>query len=160
MSGRVIATCFQVSLFSCLLAVALAPVLTLTIRDDTGARLFCAGITHGDEIRYQSINSIYRVPVEEYLRVMDDGALVAVQVVSTPAVIYYYGIESFTPRADGQVSAVPRATLYREVRLKIGRRGQQYLVVAEAKIALYEIVAEGEAITLAVQNAPRILACR
>ncbi len=135
------------------------PILVLQIRADAGARIYCAPIAVGDEIIYHSVNSIYRVPVEERLRVEDEGALVPIEVISTPDVVYYYGIESFERVDDATVRATPRAAHYREVRIKVGRAGQQYLIVRGQKIALYELVGEGEVVTIATRETPRAFAC-
>ena len=56
--------------------------------------------------------------------------------------------------------AVPPEVSYREIRIKIGRKGQQFLVVGEERIALHELAAEGEAVTLGVSESPRAFACR
>ncbi len=159
MKRRSIAALFLVSLFTCLL-VSLSPTPVLEVRTQDNVRVSCETIAHGDDILYLSVNSIYRVPVQERLRVEDNGALTPIEVISTPEVVYYYGIESFTPLDNGRVRAVPREVHYREVRIKIGRSGQQFLVVGGNRIALYELVAEGQALTLVVNRVPRLIACR
>jgi hypothetical protein len=149
---------FLVSLVA-LLVYLFSPHLVLQIRTDMGARLFCAPISSGDEIVYHSTNSIYRVPVEEYLRVEDDGGLTPEQVISTPDVMYYYGIEEFERVDDVRVRASPRETRFREVRIKVGRAGPQTLVVRGQNIALYELAGEGEAVTIATRQTPRAFTC-
>jgi hypothetical protein len=156
---RVIAICLLVSLYVFLLADSFRPTLVLEARTAEGARLFCSAIVSGDEIAYFSINSIFRAPVEERLRVQDDGSFVAVEVISTPDVIYYYGIESFTRVNADQVRAVPAAVHYRELRFKVGPRSQQRLVVRGRALALRELVPEAEVVILTVLSAPRGLAC-
>ena len=158
MRKRFFVLLFLVSLFACLFFL-FRPILVLQIQTDAGVRVFCSPIARGDEISYLSVNSIYRVPVEERLRVEDDGAFVPVEVISTPDVVYYYGIESFERIDDARVRATPRAVRYREVRIKIGWAGPQYLVVRGQKIALYELVGEGEAVTIATRETPRAFAC-
>ena len=157
MRKRFFVLLFLVSLFAFLIFLS-NPVLVLEIRADAGARFFCSPISPGDEIVYHSLNSIYRVPVEERLRVESDGALVPVLVISAPEVVYYYGIEAFERIDDARVKATPRETRFREVRIKIGRAGPQTLVVRGKTIALYEL-SEGEAVTIATRESPRAFAC-
>ncbi len=160
MGKRIIVACFLVSLFACLLAFAFTPTFAFEARNDAGARLFCSAIASGDEIVYHSINSMWRVPVEERLRVQDDGALVAVEVISTPDVVYYYGIESFTRVSGEMVRAVPKDTRYRELRIKVGPHSQQRLAVRGQEIALGALAEEGAAVVVAVHAVPRVFACR
>lgn len=159
MSKRIIATSLLVTLLAG--SFAFSPVTVLHIRSaDMPVRFFCAEIARGEDLLYYSINSIYRVPVEERLRVQDDGALVPIEVISTPDVMYYYGITSFTPIDDGIVRAVPHPTRYRELRLKIGPHSQQRLTVRDQVLALPELAAEGEALVLSVNTGARALVCR
>jgi hypothetical protein len=161
MGRRIIAACFLVSLFAYLLAVALTPTPILEVRAAEGdALLFCSAIASGDDVLYLSINSIYNVPVQERWRAQTDGTLAVVEVVSTPAVIGYYGIESYVPMADGQVRAIPNAARYHEILLKVGPRGQQRLVVRGQKVALYDSVPDATALIVAVRQMPRVVACR
>lgn len=160
MTKRVVAVCVPVSFFLILLVFILNPTFVLEMRTSDGARVWCGIVERGDDILYLSVNSIYKVPVQERLRVQDDGALAITEVISTPDVVYYYGIESFTPLDNGMVRAVPRELNYREVRIKIGRSGQQFLVVGGNRIALYELIAEGQALTLSIDQVPRLIACR
>ncbi len=160
MTKRVFAICILVSLFLFLIVFSLNPRFVLIARTQNGTRVICRLVERGDDILYLSVNSIYKVPVQERLRVQNDGVLTAVEVISTPDVMYYYGIESFTPLENGMVRATPPAVRYREVRIKIGRSGQQFLVVGGERIALYELALEGEAVTLEVQEMPRAFACR
>lgn len=161
MSRRIVQACFLVSLFPCLLAVALSPTSILEVRlVDGGVLLFCAPIASGDDILYLSINSIYNAPVQERWRVEDDGSLAVIEVVSTSAVIGYYGIESYALLANGQVRAVPQPARYRELRMKVGPRGQQRLVVRGQEVALYKLVAEATTLIISVSQVPRIVACR
>ncbi len=159
MTWRVVAACLLVSLFLSLLVFSLNPTFILVARAGNGTRVFCRLIGRGVDILYLSVNSIYKVPVQERLRVQDDGAVETVEVISTPDVVYYYGIESFTRLDNGMVSASPPAVRFRELRIKVGSKGQQYLVIGEERIPLYEFVAEGEPITLKVDETPRALAC-
>lgn len=156
---RIVAACFLVSLFTFLFASAFTPTFVLEARNDAGTRLFCSAIERDDEIVYHSINSIYRVPVEERLRAQDDGAFVAVKVISTPDVVYYYGIESFTRLTGDQVSAIPSDVRYRELRIKVGQRGQQRLVVRGQAIVLGDLVTQGEPVIVTLHSAPRVFAC-
>ncbi len=160
MTKRVVAVCVLVSFFLILLVFVLNPTFVLEMRTSDGARVWCGTVERGDDVLYLSVNSIYKVPVQERLRVQDDGALAITEVISTPDVVYYYGIESFTPLDNGMVRAVPRELVYREVRIKIGRSGQQFLVVGGNRIALYELIAEGQALTLSIDQVPRLIACR
>ncbi|MBI5650493.1 MAG: hypothetical protein HZC40_08625 [Chloroflexi bacterium] len=160
MTRQVIVICFLVSLFIFLLAFALTPVRALEARDETGARVLCIAISAGDDLVYHSINSIYRVPVEEHLRVESDGLFVPLQVISTPDVIYYYGIEDFTRLDDVRVRAIPRATRYRELRFKIGAPGQQRVITRGQTITLSDFAPNGQAIIFTLQSAPRVFACR
>ena len=155
---RVFAILILVSLFASVFIFSTF-TLALEIKNDAGTRLFCAPISPGDEIIYHSTNSIYRVPVEEHLRVESDGALVPVLVISTPDVVYYYGIEAFERIDDARVKAIPREARFREVRIKIGRAGPQTLVVRGKTIALSELMNEGEVVTLATRESPRAFAC-
>jgi len=159
MIQRIIATSLLVSLFALVLWAGSSPILVLALdTDDT--RLFCSAISSGDNILYYSINSIYRVPVEERLRVLDDGTFVIVEVVSTPDVVYYYGIESFTRIDDVMVRAVPAETRYRELRLKIGPRSQQRLVVRGQTIMPSQLAVEGTSVIVTARAVPRVWACR
>jgi hypothetical protein len=160
MNLRVIAFCFLVSLFTFLSVLAFSPTFVLEMRDARNARLFCAAISGGDDLLYYSINSIYRVPVEERLRVQDDGALVPIEVISTPDVMYYYGITAFTRIDDVTVRAVPQPTRYRELRLKIGPHSQQRLTVRGHVLALPELAAEGESLVVSMNTGARALVCR
>ena len=140
------------------LALTSAPVLEVR-EAESGARLFCVAVASGDEVLYLSINSIYNVPVQERWRVQDDGALAVVEVISTPAVIGYYSIEDFTFLGDGLAHAVPRELHLRDVRLKVGARGQQRLVVGNREVALYQLVPEASVVIVAVREVARLLSC-
>ncbi len=160
MTKRVVAVCVLVSLFLFLLVFSLYPRYVLEARTESGIRVLCRLIERGDDILYLSVNSIYKVPVQERLRITSDGAFAAVDVVSTPDVVYYYGIESFTPLENGMVRGVPREVRYREVRIKIGQRGQQFLVIGGERLALYEFAEAGQAVTLRVDTTQQAFACK
>ncbi|MCL5950845.1 MAG: hypothetical protein M1132_03835 [Chloroflexi bacterium] len=105
----------------CILAAWLAftPALVLQVRTAEDDRLLlCSPVAAGDQILYLSVNSIFQVPVQEYWRVEPDGSLTTMRVVSTPAVMGYYGIEDYAPGQDGFVSAAPQEAHYQEIRLK------------------------------------------
>ena len=159
-SKGIIATCLLVSLFIFLLALTFSPVLALEARDETGARLICLALAPGDDLVYHSINSIYRVPVEERLRVEPDGSFVPIQVISTPDVMYYYGIESFAWMDDTRASATPREVRYRELRFKVGAPGQQRVIARGQTITLSDLTPNGQAIIFTTRSTARAFACR
>lgn len=145
---------------------SLAPIRVLQVRAaDNSARLLCSAISPGDELLLFSVNSIFNAPVQDRLRVAEDGALETVDVVSTPAVMNYFAIEKFTiveernPPEQTLVRGVPRPVRYPEVRLMVGPRGQQRMMVHKMEIALYQLVPEGTSLIVSVENAPRIAAC-
>jgi hypothetical protein len=159
MTRQVIVICFLVSLFVFLLAFALTPTLALDARAETGARVWCIAISAGDDLVHHSINSIYRVPVEEHLRVESDGSFTPIQVISTPDVIYYYGIADFTRVDDTRARATPRVVRYRELRFKVGAPGQQRVSARDQTITLSDFVPNGQAIIFTTRSVPRAFAC-
>lgn len=121
--------------------------------------LLCSPVAAGDQILYLSVNSIFQVPVQEYWRVEPDGSLTTMRVVSTPAVMGYYGIEDYAPAQDGFVSAAPKEAHYQEIRLKVDSRGQERLVVRGQETALYKMTKEAGVVIASVHRMPRIAAC-
>ena len=159
---KIRAACFPVFVLVFLVGgtYALAPTRVLQVRAvGTNALLFCAAISSGDDIYLHSINSIFLAPVRDRLRVMADGSLATVDVVTTPAVMNYFAIEAFTPVDEILVRGVPLAQHYREVRMKVDTRGQQQMVVNGQKVILYRLVPNESALIIQVKDAPRIMAC-
>lgn len=140
--------------------LAFTPILVFQVRAVEGDRLLlCAPVSAGDEILYLSVNSIYQAPVQEYWRVEPDGRLTTTRVVSTPAVIGYYGIEGYTAAENGLVRAMPSDAHYRQVRMKIDARGQARLVVRGQETVLYKLVPEAAVVIASVHSAPRLGVC-
>jgi hypothetical protein len=152
--------CLLICVLAGWIALTPVPVFVLTAAE-TNTRLACVPVASGDEIVYHSINSMFHVPVQEYLRVLDDGALQSFQLITTPDVVYYYGLESFTWLDDTMVRATPRDMRYRDIRIKVGvgARGQQRIVVRGREIILGDWVELGQAVIARVESTPRVLAC-
>lgn len=158
MRRKAFLACILVSSFTCLLA--LSPTSVLNIRaEETGARVFCSAVSVGDEIVYRSINSIYQAPVDEYWRVQEDNSLAAIKVISAPAVMEYYGIADYVRENESLYRGVPREVRYHEIRMKVGPRGKQRLVVRGREISLYEMAPEATTLIINVEDQPRIIAC-
>ena len=127
---------------------------------DSGSRVFCSEVVSGDEILYTSINSIFGDVVEERWQVQADGRFRVTQVVSSPAVMGYYGIESYSRLDAERVSANPKDVVYQEIRMKVGTRGEQRLIVRGREVALYQMVPEATTLTIGVStNSQRINEC-
>ncbi|MBI3538402.1 MAG: hypothetical protein HY070_12710 [Chloroflexi bacterium] len=150
-----------VSIFFFAALYALAPTRVLQVRAvETNALLFCAAISTGDDIYLHSINSIFNAPVQDRLRVTADGAFATVDVVTTPAVMNYFAIDTFTPVDESRVRGVPLPQRYAQLRLKVDARGQQRLQVNTQEIFLYQLIPNESALTIQIKDAPRFSACR
>ena len=149
-----------ISLIS-LISLVSSSILVLDVTSaESGSRLFCSEVVSGDEILYISINSIFGDVVEERWQVQAEGKFRVVQVVSSPAVMGYYGIESYSRLDAERVSAIPKDVVYREIRMKVGTRGEQRLIVRGREVVLYQMVPEATTLTIGVStNTQRINEC-
>lgn len=137
------------------------PVQILTVRvasDNT--LLYCSPIAAGDEFIFQSVNSIFQVPVQDYLRVMDDRTFEPVQVVSSAAVLNYLGIPDYQTDQALAAHGVPSPARFREIRLKVDARGQQHLLLNGQDLSLYQLVPEATTVVVSVAATARLAACR
>jgi hypothetical protein len=140
---------------------ALMPVQVLTVRAASdNALLYCSPIAAGDEFIFESVNSIFRVPVQDTLRVLDDQTLQPVQVVSSAAVLNYLGIPDYQTDQTLAAHGVPSPARFREIRLKVDARGQQHLIVKGQDLSLYQLVPDATTVVVSVAAPVRIAACR
>ncbi len=163
---RIALPCFLLLIAALTLIIsgfALAPIPILRVRAVASPTPFsCSPVSIGDDILFLSINSIFGSPVQDRVRVMEDGMLAPVEVVSTPAVLNYLGIVDYVPLASEETlgRGVPAPTRFREIRLIVGARGQQRIIVGEREILLYQLVPDGSALVVSVEQTPRVIACR
>lgn len=149
-----------ISLFLLFGYAAFAPTWVLDVRiADHGERIFCASLSEEDEIVYSSVNSIFDDPVEEYWKVQPDGAFHVVRVVSSPAVMGYYGITSYSPLSGNLVRADPPGLVYDEIRMLADARGRQRLSLRGNNVVLYQLVPEATVLEIAARRTPRWLGC-
>jgi len=141
---------------ACLLVLIylIIPINLIEVRDESGARIFCAS---GD-IHYSSRNSIYGVTVSEAWAI-DSGEIRIVSVTSTPIVLDYYGIESYRLDSDGTASGVPKDLHYTEVRMKVTPRGEQKLEVGRWRLEMSKNFEEGAVLIIKPSRVMRLLAC-
>ncbi|MBI4789272.1 MAG: hypothetical protein HY782_19745 [Chloroflexi bacterium] len=160
MRTKILIAGFLISLASIISFWASSSIWIFDVRAvEDGARVFCAEVAPQDEIVYASINSIFSDLVEEHWQVQHDGKLRVVQVVSSPAVMGYYGIESYAPLDAGRVRAVPKDVVYEEIRMKVGARGEARLIVREREVALYRLLPEAAVVTIRVYPVMRWRGC-
>lgn len=160
MTRRAWSASFLISLFLCLAATACAPTWILDIRTaEGGALVFCSRVTGQDEILYTSINSIYNDPVEEYWQVQADGRLKVVRVITSPAVMGYYGIASFSPVEGSRMRASPPDLTYDEIRMLVDALGQQQLTVQGHMVDLYHLLPEATILVIRARTAPMGFGC-
>lgn len=151
---------FLISLLLVLATAACSPSWILEIRTaDRGDLVYCARLTNQDEVVYTSINSIYIDPVEEYWRVQADGRLRVVRVITSPAVMGYYGIADFAPLDGKRMQASPQGLVYPEVRMLVDARGQQQLTVLSNKVDMYRMVPEATVVIIRARPASLGLGC-
>lgn len=142
---------------ACLLVLiyAIIPINLIEVRDENGARIFCAS---GDEARYISRNSIYGVTVSEAWTI-DSGEIRIASVTSTPIVLDYYGLESYRVDPDGTAIGVPKDLHYAQVRMKVTPRGEQKLEVGNWMLEMSKSFEEGTVLIIKPRRVMRVLAC-
>ena len=147
-SAQVILICALVLLF------VLMPIDVIDVRDESGARIFCAS---GDT-RYVSRNSIYGVTVSEVWAI-ESGVIIIIRVSSTPIVLDYYGIESYRVDSEGTATGTPKDLHYNEVRMKVTRRGEQKLEVGHWTLEISKNFDEGTVLIIKPRRVMRVLGC-
>lgn len=126
------------ALFAGLLAVSAAgSSYVLTVTGEDGQRLWSLPVRSGDEVVLAYTNSIYLAPTEERLVVSRTGFTLTDVHSTSEAVLAYNSLDPPFSRRGAFYSARASAHLA-ELVLRIGRFGQQRLIVGGQELPLYE----------------------